>query len=399
MIDHDRLFKELLSTFFLDFLELFFPDVMEYLEPTSITFLDKEVFTDVTEGDRYETDLLVQAQFQNQPSFFLIHVENQSTPQASFGQRMFRYFSRLHEKYGYPVYPVVIFSYDRPKIPAPNQYTIDFPEFSVLQFNYRVIQLNRLHWRDFLVRPNPVATALMAKMNIAPEDRPKVKAQCLRLLVTLKLDPARMQLISGFVDTYLKLTPEEETAFTIEIGDILPQEQEQVMEIVTSWMERGIEQGLERGLKQGLEQGRQEGRQEVSAREATIFLQLLEQRLGQDIPSFITDEIRQLSLEQIEAFGRQLLGYEAIADVLTWLYSLDSVDQQKERYIRLLSGQWGTLPPKIISQIQSIAANAWIEGRPQLGLSQLGFTSVEDMNRFLRQSFLINNGSTKGLPD
>ena len=62
MIDHDRLFKELLFTFFIEFIELFFPEVMTYLEPDSVTFLDKEVFTDVTAGDRYEADLLVQAQ-------------------------------------------------------------------------------------------------------------------------------------------------------------------------------------------------------------------------------------------------------------------------------------------------------------------------------------------------
>jgi hypothetical protein len=41
MIDHDRLFKELLSTFFIEFIELFFPNVMTYLEPDSVTFLDK----------------------------------------------------------------------------------------------------------------------------------------------------------------------------------------------------------------------------------------------------------------------------------------------------------------------------------------------------------------------
>ena len=49
----------------------------------------------------------------------------------------------------------------------------------------------------------------MAKMKIAPQDHPKVKAECLRLLATLSLDPARMQLISGFVDTYLRLNPAE----------------------------------------------------------------------------------------------------------------------------------------------------------------------------------------------
>ncbi len=61
MIDHDRLFKELLSTFFVEFIELFFPDVMADLEPESVTFPNLEVFTDVTAGERYETDLLAQA--------------------------------------------------------------------------------------------------------------------------------------------------------------------------------------------------------------------------------------------------------------------------------------------------------------------------------------------------
>lgn len=112
MIDHDRLFKELLSTFFIEFISLFLPDVITYLEPDSLTFLDKEVFTDVTAGERYEADLLVQAQFRGKPSCFLIHVENQSRSQANFGKRMFRYFARLSEKYDLPIYPVVVFSYD-----------------------------------------------------------------------------------------------------------------------------------------------------------------------------------------------------------------------------------------------------------------------------------------------
>jgi hypothetical protein len=106
-----------------------------------------------------------------------------------------------------------VFSYDRPQKEAIHQYEVKFPDFKVLEFNYRVIQLNRLNWRDFLNKTNPIASALMAKMKIATDDRPKVKAQCLRLLVTLKLDPARMQLISGFVDTYLNLNSSEEIQF------------------------------------------------------------------------------------------------------------------------------------------------------------------------------------------
>ena len=123
---------------------------------------------------------------------------------------MFRYFARLYEKHGLPVYPVAVLSYDRPETPGPDGHEVVFPDLQVLAFRYRTIQLNRLSWRDFLERENPVAAALMAKMRIATKDRPKVKAACLRLLATLRLDPARMRLISGFVDTYLRLDAEED---------------------------------------------------------------------------------------------------------------------------------------------------------------------------------------------
>ncbi|WP_309236636.1 hypothetical protein [Microcoleus sp. FACHB-672] len=91
---------------------------------------------------------------------------------------------------------------------------------------------------------NPVASALMAKRNIAPADRPRVKAECLQLLATLRLDRAQMQLISGFIDTYLRLNAKETEIFRAEIGSIEPEEREEVMQIVTSWMEEGIQQGL-----------------------------------------------------------------------------------------------------------------------------------------------------------
>jgi predicted transposase YdaD len=309
MVDHDRLFKELLSTFFVEFIELFLPDVMAYLEPHSVTFLDKEVFTDVTAGERYETDLLVQAQFQGEPSFFLIHVENQAKAQANFGKRMFRYFARLSQKYDLPIYPVVVFSFDQPKQAAASQFRVEFPEFRVLEFNYRVIQLNRLNWRDYLGQANPVASALMAKMQIAPEDRPQVKAQCLRLLVTLRLDPARMQLISGFVDTYLNLTESEEQAFQEELGRIEPEAQEQVMQIVTSWMRTGIEQG------------RREG-------EVSIVMRLLKRKVGELDPE-VEAQVRNLPDSQLEELSEALLDFLHMRDLTDWLRNLEGEEQSE----------------------------------------------------------------------
>jgi len=246
MIDHDRLFKELLSTFFVDFLDLFLPQVASQIDRNSIQFLPQEVFTDVTSGEKKEIDLLAQVRYQQQDTCFLIHVENQSYTETAFAKRMFKYFARLHEKYDLPIYPVVIFSFDEPKRAEPQNYRVTFGDLKVLEFQFVAIQLNRLNWRDFLMQPNPVAAALMSKMNIPTEERPQVKAECLRLLATLKLDPARMQLISGFVDTYLRLDANEEQVFQAAIDTIGLTEREEIMEIVTSWQQEGAQKALEK---------------------------------------------------------------------------------------------------------------------------------------------------------
>jgi len=126
-MDHDRLFKELLRVFFAEFLELFFPKMAAALNRTSITFLDKEVFPDLISGERQEADLIVRARLRQQSSFFLIHLEHQAQARPGFARRMFAYFARLHEKYELPVYPIALFSYDKPARPEPEEYRVTFP--------------------------------------------------------------------------------------------------------------------------------------------------------------------------------------------------------------------------------------------------------------------------------
>ena len=150
---------------------------------------------------------------------------------------------------------------------------------------------------------NPVASALMAKMNIASEDRSRVKLECLPQLATLHLAPARMKLIPGFIDTYLRLNVEEERLFQAEVNTIEPSEQEVVMEIVTSWMERGIEQGIEQGKHQG---------------EVALIMRQLNRRFGGVAPE-VEARIRSLSIEQLENLGEALLDFSDVSDLSAWL--------------------------------------------------------------------------------
>ena len=312
MIDHDRLFKELLSTFLQEFVTQFLPTLAESIQLETLSLLDKEIFTDVTSGERYEADLVARGQLRDRSSPFLLHIEIQAKAEAGFPRRQFRYFSRLHDKYGIPVYSVVIFSFDTPRRTQPSRYQVQLAGQTVLTFNYETIQLNRLHWRDFVDCRNPVACAFLAKMQMEPAERPLVKLEALRLLHRLGLNPAQVQLISGFIDTYLKLNPAEEAAFQAELANILPTEQEGVMEIVTSWMERGIEQGLEQGREQGREQGI-----------AEVVERLLNRRFGSLSPS-LQEAVRQLSVAQLEELAEALLDFENEADLEAWLNQRES---------------------------------------------------------------------------
>lgn len=290
-MDHDQLFKQLLTVFFAEFIELFLPELDAYLARETIQFIDKEIFTDLTAGQRHEVDLLVKAKFNQSDAFFLVHIESQATAQDEFAKRMFRYFARLHEKYDLPVYPIALLSYDSPLRPEPDAYEVKFPDKLVLHFAYRVIQLNRLDWRDFIRRPNPVAAALMAKMRIPPEDRPKVKLEFLRILATLRLDPARVTLLKTFMLSYLKLTPDEESRYNAEYQRLDPAEKRAIVEVIDPWEVAGMRKGL---------------------------LRQLVHRFGELSPS-LTNGIEALPPPSLEALSLALFDFRNIQDVMDWL--------------------------------------------------------------------------------
>lgn len=325
-IDHDRLFKELLGTFFADFVALFLPAVAEGWEPDTLIRLDKELYHDTAAGERLEADLVVKARFKEQETFFIVHVEHQAQAVRNLPERMFRYYTRLSEKHRLPVYPVALLSYPGPRKPAPSVYEAAFLGRRVLRFEYDVIQLNRLDWRDFQGCKNPVASALMSRMAFEKEEQEEVAKACFRTLLGLKLNPAQIHLISGFVDTYTPVGLEAIEEVLEESPELSAGEKERLMlELSNPWIRHGLEkghvqglaegrakglaegraeglaQGLAEGLAEGLTEGRKagltEGRQ---AGELSLALRLLEKRFGK-LGKARTARIRALELERLEA--------------------------------------------------------------------------------------------------
>ena len=299
-VDHDRLFKQLLTVFFADFVDLFLPQVAAGLDRSAATqFLDKEVFTDVAAGDRHEVDLLARVRLRGGDACILVHVENQSSARADFARRMFHYYARLDAKFRLPVYPVAVFSYDRPLAPAPHVHAAELFGLPVLRFEFHPVQLNALDWRAFLRTPNPVAAGLMAKMRVAPADRPHVKAQCARMIATLRLDPARSQLIWAFMNRYLDLTAAELAVYHQDMQNFAPDEQAFVLEIENEWTRMG----------------RVEGR--VEGQVGTLTRQL-RRRFG-DVPADLADAIGRLTSDRLDGLADALLEFASMADAQAWV--------------------------------------------------------------------------------
>jgi hypothetical protein len=334
-VNHDQLFKELLRLFFGDFVDAFLPEAAQYLDKKSVQFLDKEILGLPQQGERHEVDLVAKCQFRGEPSFFLVHLENQAQKQAEFAGRMFQYFALLYQKHGLPVYPVVVFSHPS-QAEEPDFFQIALPDLTVLQFRFKVIQLARLSWRDFLARKNPAVCALMSKMGISKAERVRVKLECLRMLLTLKVDPVKQHFLGVFIDTYLRLNEAEALQFKAEAGKLLAvQETKKIMKLMTSWeekgmargletgMARGLETGMARGLETGLEQGRQEGRKEglekgLQAGQLAVVNRLLERRFGVLAPR-MRARLKKLSSGQLEGLTDALLDFRSKADLDAWL--------------------------------------------------------------------------------
>ena len=193
-------------------------------------------------------------------------------------------------------------------------YTVEFPDRQVLRYSYRVIQLNRLSWRDFLRQRNPVAVALMTKMRVAREDRPRVKLECLRLLVTLKLDPARMTLIRGFLDAYLQLNASELVEYTNEVEKIEPEEREAVMQSVNEWEARGEARGLRLGRLE-------------------MLIDLLESQLG-ELPQDVRDRLWTLHLPELKALTLAAGKMGDVVGLRVWLDALKNSVTMPTAWVR-----------------------------------------------------------------
>jgi predicted transposase YdaD len=80
------------------------------------------------------------------------------------------------------------------------------------------------------------------------------------------------------------------------------------------------EQGLERGLERGLGQGRQE-------EAIKLVLRILAKKF-REVPTQLSRQIEDLSLQNLEALADALLDFDSLDDLVSWLQRLARVEQK-----------------------------------------------------------------------
>ena len=278
-IDHDQIFKRLIEAFFREFMELFCPTEAQLIDFSTVEFLRKEHFTDVERGLRRRLDLVAKVGLKaGGEKFVLVHGEFEaSRKEQGFPRRMFKYFCQLFLRYNTEIVPIAVFSDDaRWRSPVPDHFELGLPGKTFVRFEFHLIKLKHLDYRQFLESNNPLAYALMAKMDYNRKRRVRLKADFLRLILACPVDPARRSLLVEFVETYLPLAGREQTEFhqLVRSG----QEYVEVEQMITTYEKKG--------KKEGKKEGKQEGKQED-------LILLLEKKFGK-LSAALRRKVRQI---------------------------------------------------------------------------------------------------------
>lgn len=275
--EHDKLFKQLLEEFFLEFVELFYPKISKLIDRNHLNFLKQEIITDVVDMDKHIVDIIVETKLADEDGLVLIHVESQAQRVPDYNRMLFKYFARLHEKHQRKIIPLVVYSHDA-KIHEPDSYKVEFSFLKVLEFNFLMLQLKKEPWRKYIKSNNPVAAALISKMDYTDEEKITLKIEFSRMMANMSLDMARSTMLTAFFETYVKLTEEEEVIYRDRLKtELNQQEVEKLIELTTSYHEKGREEG------------RKEGKKEIAKK-----------LLAKNMPIEEVVEITELSREQVE---------------------------------------------------------------------------------------------------
>jgi predicted transposase/invertase (TIGR01784 family) len=236
-------------------------------------------------------------------------VEVESNPPLPL--RMLDYWVRLYRRYQRPITQVLIFL--KPTaVPIPEEFRL-----GETQHRYQVLRLWEQDPEPLLEDAALLPLAVLARAETAEQLLGRVAEQ-----VSMIKESAERRETSSYVQILAGLRFDKQIIRQMFQERIMRESviyQEIMQEGLQEGIQKGLQQGLQEGLQQGQQQGLQQGLQQGKQEEAgSLVLRQLARRFG-GVSSELADQIRQLSVSQLEDLGEALLDFTAIADLETWL--------------------------------------------------------------------------------
>jgi len=305
---HDQNFKNLILDYPRQALQFFAPEeAIDVDESAIITPIRQEQLKNRL-GDRFhELDVPLKVEWPDGRRAALLFVlEEESDPQRFSIHRLGRYCLELAELMNTTrVVPVVIFLRSSPNIPRELHLGGDGLPF--LSLRYLACILPDIPAEEHKDSENIVARITLPTMHYTRQQVVDVVAWALQGLNALETNGEKYLKYLDFVQTYSRLTEQEEQLFT----QRYPQEKHIMSSWLANWSEQMLAQRWQEGQEKGIEQGRQEGRQEG---EATVLLRQLTRRFG-PLGAPMTEKIRHASPAELEQWADNILDARSLDDV------------------------------------------------------------------------------------
>ena len=325
--NHDSLFKAILESLFGEFLEFFFPEARKEFDfSKGFEFLDKELSGVYPAGEgavgiRY-VDKLAKVYLPNgSEEYVLIHIEVQSQKGPNnLEERMYRYYSRIKEKYNVPVEAIAILA-DSNKNYLPEYYLEEY-KHTRLRYDFLTYKIIMQNEQELVRNSNPFALIILAillEIRNKKTDDDDVKKIIFRLneeMLKKNIPPAKQRAIYYFIkhffhfknyENFVNLERELDAKFLKHsamnmdeyIIDLARKEgvvigkEEGKREGKKEGKREGIKEGRIEGIKEGRIEGKREGQKEMLAKLIKKF-----QEKGMSMSQI--SELLDLRKEQIE---------------------------------------------------------------------------------------------------
>jgi predicted transposase/invertase (TIGR01784 family) len=297
---HDTPWKNALDRYFKEGMQLLFPTVYDAINwQQAPEFLDKELQKTLAKGERPKTeaDKLVKVQLNTgEEKWLLIHIEVQGSPQKDFAERMFRYNSRIRDRYKKDVISLAVLS-DTNKRFRQNTYrytelgfkmTMHFPICKLLDFEPRREEL--------LVSDNVFGFIVLAQLDAKqikdPHQRMNAKLNLIRELFRRGLNKEDVIHLFNLIDWFINLPHNLEQAFIDKIEEI---EEEQKVEYVNTVERLAMEKGKLEGEQIGILKTRLEDAR-IMVKEFNLSIQIVAEKLSLPLNQ-LRDYINQHSVQ------------------------------------------------------------------------------------------------------